>query len=108
MSFLGRMAFYWTASMGLPILWYQLGLYNVDKVKDKSFAKGLRLSERFKKYPAWDKIVEPFIIRQSTVIFIAGHSFIEGLTSDNPPSQHIEKELQKMDTEIDKIVHQKH
>jgi hypothetical protein len=44
---------------------------------------GLLLSQKFKPFKCWDAFVEPFIIHQFGVFFIAGHSFIKGLVSDN-------------------------
>jgi len=107
MSLFKRALVYGGLSVGLPIMWYKLGFYDVDTVKDASFEAGLKLSQRFKRYPAWDKVVEPFIIRQGAVMFAAGHSFIKGMASDNPPSQHIKQELEQMDEQIDKIIHEK-
>lgn len=107
MGWVKRCLVYGGLSVGLPVLWYKLGFYDVETVKDSSFAAGLKLSQRFKKYPAWDKVVEPFVIRRGAVLFAAGHSFIKGMASDNPPSQHINNELEQMDKEIVKIIHEK-
>lgn len=107
MNILKRGAVYGALTIGLPVIWYKLGFYDIKKIQDKSFNAGLNLSQRFKKYPMWDKVAEPFIIRQTSVIFTAGHSFLEGMASDNPESQNIQKDLNKMNREIDKIIHEK-
>lgn len=107
MSWFKRSLIYCGLSITLPVVWYKLGFYDIDNVKDISFEAGLKLSQRFKIYPAWDKVVEPFIIRQSAVVFAAGHSFIKGMASDNPPSQHIKNDIDQMDKNIDKIIHEK-
>ena len=107
MNWLKRGLIYGGISIGLPMVWYKLGFYDVNTVKDSSFEAGLRMSQRFKKYPAWDRVVEPFVIKQGSIIFAAGHSFIKGMASDNPPSQHINKDIEQMNKEIDKIIHQK-
>ena len=107
MNLLKRGVIYGVLTIGLPALWYKLGFSDVKKIQDKSFGAGLNLSQRFKKYPMWDKIAEPFIIRQPTIIFTMGHSFLEGMASDNENKQKIQKELDKMDMEIDKVIHDK-
>ena len=58
---------------------------NMDKeiVKQIVFTKGYEISQRFKNYPAWDNIIEPFIIKQCSFIFSVGNSFIDGMISDN-------------------------
>ena len=104
---LKRLITYSTLSIGLPIVWYKLGFYDVKKIQDKSFNAGLNVSQKFKKYKMWDTVVEPFIIRQTTLVFTIGHSFLEGMASDNEDKQKIENELNKMRNEIVKIINKK-
>lgn len=64
-------------------LWYYLGTYDREHLKKLWYVKGLNVSQKFKPYPAWDAYVEPFIIKQFSLLFSAGNSFINGMTSDN-------------------------
>lgn len=84
----------------LPYGWYKLTKSNKDDVRNKSFAKGLELSQKFKKYPVWDKYVEMLLIRQFSILFIACDSFINGMVSDNENQIHVADELAKMKTNI--------
>ena len=91
---------YGTVAIGGSLLWRKLGFYDNDDVRKRSFNAGIRTSQKFKQYPAWDNIAEPFIVKQSTILFLAGHSFIEGMASDNEETTRIRKVLESMDTDI--------
>lgn len=65
------------------VTWYMIGQIDKKYVGQYCYDKGLFLSQKFKKIPMWDRMMEPFIINQFGVIFIAGHSFIKGMVSDN-------------------------
>jgi len=106
MSFLRRGLIYGAVSVGAPVMWYKLGLYDVDDIRQKSFNAGAKFSKKFKPYSAWDRIAEPFIIKQSSVLFTAGHSFIEGMASDNE-NNSIQKHLEQMDNEMIKEIDRK-
>lgn len=69
--------------IALGIAWRQIDNFDTDIYKKKAFNKGLQLSQKFKKYPSWDKYAEPLIVRQFGFIFSIGNSFIKGLISDN-------------------------
>ena len=63
-----------------------IGFLNVigeSSAKRFAFKKGYSLSQYFQKYPGWNKIVEPLIIRQFGIIFGVSNSFIQGMLSDN-------------------------
>lgn len=92
----------------VPMVWYYLGTHDRELVKANMFNRGFNLSQRFKKYPFWDHAVEPLIVKQSSILFAAGNSFIKGMISDNDNSnelkdslaiykQEIEKELKELD-----------
>ena len=82
--------------MALPVVWYYLGTINKDGVKTASFNCGLKLSQKYKKYPAWDDYVEPMLIRQFAIIIYAGHAFIEGMISDNEDKRTVNKALNEL------------
>lgn len=86
-----------------PIAWYYLGRHDRETVKRQMFNRGLNLSQRFKKYPAWDNYAEPLIINQASIIFTAGNSFIKGMISDNENSKEIIEsiDIYKKDIEQD-------
>lgn len=44
--------------------------------------------------------VEPLLIRQCSIIFTAGNSFIKGMTSDNENKEEIKKELIELKQDI--------
>lgn len=86
--------------IGLGIGWYYMS--NIDRAHAKkiSFEKGHKLSQRFKKYPSWDKYMEPFMVNQFAFLFGVGNSFIKGLISDNEPNQYIKESLDDLRKEI--------
>ena len=91
---------YGFGAIGLPLIWRSIGLYDINNVRKRSYALGLRTSQRFKKYPQWDKYVEPFIIKQSHVAFTSANSFIEGMVSDNENIDEIQQELDELRKKI--------
>ena len=63
-----------------------IGILNVigeSPAKRFAFRKGYRLSQHFQKYPGWNSVVEPLLIRQFAIIFGVSNSFIQGMLSDN-------------------------
>jgi hypothetical protein len=100
MKFFKKALIYSSFTFGVPFLWYKIGLYDINNVRNKCFNAGINTSQKFKKYPFWDKYVEPFIIKQSAILFTAGYSFIEGMASDNPKKFNIEKDMDEMDEHI--------
>jgi hypothetical protein len=95
MNFIKRGLFYGSASIILPYGWHKIGLYDVDNVRNNSFNNGLKISQKFKQYPVWDRVVEPFLVKQSTVLFTVGHSFMEGMASDNKNQENIKEVIEK-------------
>lgn len=89
----------------LPIIWYNLGVYDNKNVKQNMFNAGYNTSQKFKNYTVWDKLVEPFIIRQFSTVFIGGHSFIKGMISDNKDKERIEEYVSNMDNVINDEIH---
>lgn len=84
-----------------PCLWYYIGTKDKTLTREKMYNTGVTVSTNFKKYPAWDMIAEPFLIRQFSVLFTAGNSFIEGLVSDNTTNAtFIEHELAQLKKDI--------
>lgn len=86
------------------LIWYNLSGLDKDKVRANSFNCGFNLSQRFKKYSSWDEYIEPLIIRQFGIIFISGHSFINGLISDNTNKKKITKYMDNMHESIEKEI----
>lgn len=69
--------------IGFPALWYALGLINKNKLRKIMFNIGEFISGRLKTFPNWDKYMEPILIRQITLLFIASYSLLQGMISDN-------------------------
>lgn len=88
--------------VALCVGWSYLDNFDTDKYKTKAFNKGLELSQKFKKYSAWDNYAEPLIVRQFGFLFGVGNSFIKGLLSDNKDHNPvIDETLNEMKNEID-------
>lgn len=85
----------------IPTMWYYSGTLNHENIKPYMFNKGFVFSQKFKKYPVWDNFCEPFIIRQSTVIFAGGNAFIKGMISDNENTEVINKNLELYKKDIE-------
>ena len=100
MTIFGKILFY-SGIIGAPFAWYNLGLNDKDDVRKSFFNKGRFVSQKFKKYPAWDNYVEPFVVNQFSILFTASHCFIEGLVSDNDNLDEIKKDLDEMHKEIE-------
>lgn len=88
----------------LTFLWVKLSFLDKDNVKRKSFISGFNLSQKFKPYPVWDKYIEPLFIKQFSIIFISGHSFLSGLVSDNKNKKQINKYMNQMHDNISKEI----
>lgn len=69
--------------IGFPLSWYALGLINKNKLRKIMFKIGKFISGRLKSFPNWDKYMEPILIRQITLLFIASYSLLQGMISDN-------------------------
>jgi hypothetical protein len=85
-----------------PILWYQVGTYDRNYIRTKMFDKGYNLSQKFKKYPAWDNYAEPMIIKQFSILFTGGNAFIKGMLSDNEDKAHVTQILEEFESNISK------
>jgi len=99
-AFLKKPLFY-AKVIGVPILWYNIGLYNRDDIRKNFYDKGLRTSQMFKPIPMWDNYAEPFVIKQFSILFTAGNSFIDGMVSDNENKDYIKKKVDEMKHSID-------
>lgn len=97
----------YTPYVGIGTGWYLIS--NLDKTNTKKIAydKGYNLSQKFKKYPSWDKYMEPFIINQFSFIFGVTNSFIKGLISDNEKNPLLDESLKEMSNEM-KELYEKH
>jgi len=76
-----------------PMAWYYVGTHDKEIVKRNMFNRGLNLSQKFKRYPIWDIIIEPLVVRRASIVFIAGNSFIKGMVSDNDNKEEINKSI---------------
>jgi hypothetical protein len=83
-----------------PVLWYQVGTYNRNDIRDKMYNKGYNLSQQFKEYPAWDNYAEPLIIKQFSIMFTGGNAFIKGMLSDNDNKVNVNKILNEFETTV--------
>lgn len=86
--------------IGLPMIWYSLGLINNITIRKYMYNAGYYISHTCKKVPYWDIYVEPIFIRQLTIIFTPSHSLIEGMISDNKNSEEVKQEIEKMKENI--------
>ena len=100
MSLLKKTLFYGGFVIGIPMIWQKLGLYDLRNVRRKSYAAGLKTSQKFKNYPVWDKYGEPFLIKQTSIIFACGNSFIQGMISDNEDYDIIIQKVEEMRDDI--------
>lgn len=100
MSFFKKALLY-SSIVATPLAWYKLGLNDKNHIRKASFNKGRQLSSSFKQYPAWDKYVEPFFVKQFSILFTASHCFIEGMVSDNDNLDEIKKDLKSMHKDIE-------
>ena len=100
--------------VSLPFVWYYLGTYDRQILRNDMYNRGRSLSQKFKLFPYWDRYMEPIIIRQFSTIFTAGNSFIKGMLSDNEDADgvhitltsyrhEIDDELETFDNKIRKI-----
>ena len=100
--FLARYALLGSLSLG-GASWYQLGQQELKMIKTSAFDGGVKFSQNFRSWPVWDSIVEPILVKQFTILFGAGHSFILGMASDNEDQTAIQSQIRQMDQEIRKI-----
>jgi len=84
----------------VPVIWYGLGMFDRERVKVKMYGAGFDISQKFKQNIFWDNCVEPFLMRQFSVLFSAGYSLIEGMISDNEDQQIINKHLEDLKMQI--------
>ena len=99
-SFIKRRLIRYTPYVGLFLGWNYIDHLDKDKTKKIAFNKGYELSQKFKKYKAWDIYVEPFVINQFSFLFGVSNSFIKGLISDNEPDEYLDETLEKMKDEV--------
>jgi hypothetical protein len=86
--------------IGLPLCWYGLGKLKPEDLRRGSFQQGRNISQNFKQFFWWDTFVEPFVITQFLRVFIIGHSFVEGLASDNEDQDTIRDKLTELKEEV--------
>ena len=94
-------AFKYLSILSIPYGWYKLSQMKKSYVKKKMYIKGYNLSQRFKMYSFWDKYLEPFLIRQSAILFIACHSFLEGMTSDNENKDDVKESFEQFKKDVE-------
>lgn len=99
-KYIYKFGFYGTSTY----LWYKLSFIDQNNVKKNSFDIGFNLSQKFKPYPIWDKYIEPLFIKQFSIIFISGHSFLKGLISDNENKKQMDKYMNQMRKNIQKEI----
>lgn len=88
--------------VSMPFVWYYLGTLDKKNVRTISFSGGLVLSQKYKKYPAWDNYVEPLLIRQFSILDCAAHSFIKGMISDNDDKRDVNLAFDELKADIKK------
>lgn len=82
------------------VCWYQSGKMDKKFVKEYTYDKGAKLSNKFKNYVVWDDYVEPLIIKQFGILFIGGHSFIKGMVADIENKIIIDNIMDELEQEI--------
>ena len=87
--------------ISIPFLWFYIGTYDRNVLRNDMYDKGRNLSQKLKPIPYWDKYAEPIIIRQFSNIFTAGNSFIKGLISDNDDQDSLNTTIEQYKHEID-------
>lgn len=85
-----------------PMLWYKVGTYDRTYIRNKMYNKGYNLSQNFKDYPCWDNYMEPLLIKQFSILFTGGNSFIKGMLSDNEDKSKVSKILKELETDVSK------
>lgn len=85
-----------------PIAWYYIGTFDRDNIRKSMYCKGFNLSQKFKRYPVWDRYAEPIIVKQFSILFTGGNAFIKGMLSDNLNKQSVDKTLKQFNDEIQK------
>lgn len=86
--------------LGIGLGWIYISSFDKIDAKKSAYNKGYMLSQKFKKYPSWDRYMEPFIINQFAFLFGVSNAFIKGLISDNEPNPFIKESLEEMNNEI--------
>jgi len=88
--------------LGIPLLWYNIGLTDRDTIKKDFYQKGYQTSQLFKNVPVWDKYAEPFFGKQLSILFSSGNAFMRGMMSDNDDKTQVNATLNQMKKEIEK------
>ncbi len=88
-------------AIGIPLIWYNIGLIDRDTVKKDFYQKGYQTSQLFKTVPVWDKYAEPFFVKQLSILFSASNSFITGMLSDNTDKDRTIVTIKQMKKEIE-------
>ena len=83
----------YTSYVTIPITWYYIGTHERKYVKESMYDKGFNLSQKFKNYKMWDNFIEPILVKQFSILFAGGNSFIQGMISDNENKEIIKKSL---------------
>jgi hypothetical protein len=86
--------------LSLPIIWYYISIHDKETIKVNMHYRGLLFSQKFKKYPAFDKYLEPMIINQFAILFTAGNAFIHGMLADNKDQIEVKHELENFNKQI--------
>lgn len=90
----------WAIFVASPVLWYNLGKSDKNSVKQKMFYNGLVISQYFKQHPSWDKYAEPLLVKQFSILFTAGYSFLNGMMSDNDDKHSVKRVMDQLKNEI--------
>lgn len=86
--------------LSLPIIWYYISTHDKQTIKTDMYCRGLLFSQKFKKYPAFDKYLEPMLINQFAILFTAGNAFIHGMLADNTDQLEVKQELENFNKQI--------
>lgn len=82
--------------IAVPTAGLLLNYISSNSLKNGAYYLGLGISKYCKKVPYWDSYVEPILINASGKVFIAFHSLLEGMASDNEIS--LDTELKQFDS----------
>lgn len=86
----------------IPCTWYHIGTYEKNVIRESMYGRGYNLSQKFKKYTFWDNYVEPFMIRQFSILFTGGNAFIKGMLSDNVNKKIVSDTIKEFKDDVKK------
>jgi hypothetical protein len=84
------------ATIPVVIAWYTSGTIDINQIQRRAYATGEYISGKCRLVPGWDSIIEPLLISQLARMFMVGHAFTQGLTSDNTNVDQITRSLVEM------------